>query len=340
MNALSRLWFDVFARRPPGDLAAELEVHLAILCVYPDCTSARKGRWTCMFVNLSAPVLAGAHIRTHGFAAPGYAIHLLTPITHSVACVGHAGVRRRRSLRVLSAGPPRSSWRDSGDCKTSGLYQAKLRACLGPFTRDLACHPVAALCIRDSPVVGGAGPDHLGSGPGHREDCRCASSRNPARTPLATLAPGTSVTVVSVEPGWLEIAFEDQRYGRRVGYVPRSTVNFTLPAAARPVAAAKPPEPVTPPPARAAVRPVEDQWPPRCLRRPPPSPLRQSRALPCARSRTSFSRPSSSRRQGHNLPHARRYPRLKRRFRPLRHRRRWSSPRRGRISRTRGGVLG
>ncbi len=82
---------------------------------------------------------------------------------------------------------------------------------------------------------------------------------DPARTPLATLAPGTSVTVVSVEQGWLEIAFEDQRYGRRVGYVPRSTVNFTIPAAARPVAAAKPPEPVTPPPARAAVRPVEDQ---------------------------------------------------------------------------------
>ena len=95
---------------------------------------------------------------------------------------------------------------------------------------------------------------------------------NPARTPLATLAPGTAVTVLSVEEGWLEIAFEDQRYGKRVGYVPRSTVNFAMPGApavARSVSPAKPLEPVpaSAPPKAAApvtrppVRTVEDEFP-------------------------------------------------------------------------------
>jgi hypothetical protein len=50
-----------------------------------------------------------------------------------------------------------------------------------------------------------------------------------ATVPLATLPRGMDVTVLAIEDGWLQVAFEDLRYGRRVGYVPRSTVSFSLP---------------------------------------------------------------------------------------------------------------
>ena len=52
-----------------------------------------------------------------------------------------------------------------------------------------------------------------------------------ARVPLATLPRGTDVTVVNVEESWVQVAFEDLRYGRRVGYVPRSAVSFAMPGA-------------------------------------------------------------------------------------------------------------
>ena len=112
-----------------------------------------------------------------------------------------------------------------------------------------------------------------------------------ARVPLTTLPRGTDVTVLSVQEGWVQVAFEDLRYGRRVGYVPRTTVTFgtaglspaahtpapkspaepvALPAASpasipdtRPVAAVAPPTPVKPTvtAARPPVRSVEAEFP-------------------------------------------------------------------------------
>jgi hypothetical protein len=52
-----------------------------------------------------------------------------------------------------------------------------------------------------------------------------------ARVPLTTLPRGTDVTVVNVQDAWVQVAFEDLRYGRRVGYVPRATVSFAMPGA-------------------------------------------------------------------------------------------------------------
>ena len=46
-----------------------------------------------------------------------------------------------------------------------------------------------------------------------------------ARVPLTTLSRGTDVEIVSVKDGWYLIAFEDQRYARRVGYVPQSVLS-------------------------------------------------------------------------------------------------------------------
>ena len=89
-----------------------------------------------------------------------------------------------------------------------------------------------------------------------------------ARVPLATLPRGTDVTVVNVQEAWVQVAFEDLRYGRRVGYVPRSAVSFSMPgaqAAARaespnslfqPVNAAPAAAPATPVDTRAANAPV------------------------------------------------------------------------------------
>ena len=67
-----------------------------------------------------------------------------------------------------------------------------------------------------------------------------------ATVPLTTLRRGTDITVVSVEGSWLQIAFEDLRYGTRVGYVPGSTVRYArpgVPAATRTVPPASPPAP-------------------------------------------------------------------------------------------------
>src|SRR5678809_1263396 len=43
-----------------------------------------------------------------------------------------------------------------------------------------------------------------------------------------------SVTVLSVQENWVQIAFEDLRYGRRVGYIPRSQIKIAGTGAAAP----------------------------------------------------------------------------------------------------------
>src|SRR5678816_2174354 len=74
-----------------------------------------------------------------------------------------------------------------------------------------------------------------------------------ATVPLATLPRGMDVTVLAIQDGWLQVAFEDLRYGRRVGYVPRSTVSFSLPA---PPSAARVETPTAPPQATATAAPA------------------------------------------------------------------------------------
>jgi hypothetical protein len=55
------------------------------------------------------------------------------------------------------------------------------------------------------------------------------------RIPLTTLAPGAVVTVLNVEGDWVNVEFEDDRYGRRFGYMQRRSVS--LPSAAAPQSA-------------------------------------------------------------------------------------------------------
>jgi hypothetical protein len=81
-----------------------------------------------------------------------------------------------------------------------------------------------------------------------------------ARVPLATLPRGTDVTVVNVQEAWVQVAFEDLRYGRRVGYVPRSAVSFSMPGAPAAARAESPNslfQPVNAAPATAPGAPVD-----------------------------------------------------------------------------------
>jgi hypothetical protein len=77
-----------------------------------------------------------------------------------------------------------------------------------------------------------------------------------ARVPLATLPRGTDVTVVNVQEAWVQVAFEDLRYGRRVGYVPRSAVSFSMPGAPAAARAESPNSLAKPAATRAAAPPA------------------------------------------------------------------------------------
>ena len=50
------------------------------------------------------------------------------------------------------------------------------------------------------------------------------------RTPLVVAAEGSSVKLLSAEPGWYRVQFDDSRYERRVGYVEAKFVGSALPA--------------------------------------------------------------------------------------------------------------
>ena len=81
---------------------------------------------------------------------------------------------------------------------------------------------------------------------------------NPARTPLTTLAPGTVVTVTGVEGAWLSIEFDDDRYGKRFGYIVRTAVNLPTTQPSQP---AERPKPQTQAPARPAAPPSAEARP-------------------------------------------------------------------------------
>jgi hypothetical protein len=95
-----------------------------------------------------------------------------------------------------------------------------------------------------------------------------------AKVPLTTLPRNTDVTVLSVQEGWVQVAFEDPRFGRRVGYVLRSSVSFVMPGGtpARPTVASASPTPsafpasapaatLSAPAVRPSVRSVESEFP-------------------------------------------------------------------------------
>ena len=54
------------------------------------------------------------------------------------------------------------------------------------------------------------------------------------RTPLTTLTPGTVVTVLNIDGDWVNVEFEDERYGRRFGYMARRSVSLPSAASSRP----------------------------------------------------------------------------------------------------------
>jgi len=47
---------------------------------------------------------------------------------------------------------------------------------------------------------------------------------DPARQPLAVLEPGTHLKLLAEEGAWLRVEFKDLRWGPRVGYVEKTSV--------------------------------------------------------------------------------------------------------------------
>ena len=86
------------------------------------------------------------------------------------------------------------------------------------------CRPALLLVI--AIVMPAAARAQMTSAPGVVIEEAAVRIDPTARVPLTTLSRGTDVTVLSVQESWVQIAFEDLRYGRRVGYIPRSQIKI------------------------------------------------------------------------------------------------------------------
>lgn len=71
-----------------------------------------------------------------------------------------------------------------------------------------------------------------------------------SRTPLRVLLAGTALSIVKVEGDWLQVEFEDQQFGRRVGFIRKERVKPAPSSGSQPPASPAPVPP--PPPARAS----------------------------------------------------------------------------------------
>src|SRR5262245_17777863 len=102
----------------------------------------------------------------------------------------------------------------------------RLRACLCLLLFVAAAAAAHAQPMSDTGVITTAAPMYL--------------SPDPSRTPLTTLAVGSTVRIVAREGDWLRVVFRDRYLGDRTGYVRAANVRIE--------AAAAPPTQNPPPP--------------------------------------------------------------------------------------------
>src|SRR5712692_7306263 len=72
------------------------------------------------------------------------------------------------------------------------------------------------------------------------ENCSVVVIPEAGRPPLTVMASGTVVDALKVEGQWIQIAFEDPQWGRRVGYIADTCVGVVHPKPAGPAASPTP----------------------------------------------------------------------------------------------------